>query len=132
MLRKTLVATLVAGVWVVLDPTAALAADNQVVVEDGMHQIQTISLVIGVFLPLLVGLVTKKVTSERTKAVLLAALSAVSGFATEYAQSLGVGTFDWYPALLTSLATFLMAVGLHYGFWKPTGAADSAQRSLVR
>jgi len=93
-------------------------------------RVQLWSLLVGVILPLLVGLVTKVTTSASTKAVLLALLSAVSGFVSELAAS-GDG-FLWSTALITWVGTFLVAVGLHFGVYKPVGASVAAQKVGVR
>lgn len=90
---------------------------------------QVISLLIGVVLPLLVGLVTKWDTSSGFRAVLLLLLSAVSAFATEFLASMNTGTaFDVGATLLSVLGTFLIGVGMHFGFYKPTGASDAMKR----
>jgi hypothetical protein len=79
-------------------------------------------------LPLLVGLVTKRSTSPGAKAVLLAALSVLSSLLSEVASALQAGvTYNLGTALLAALVTFLIAVGMHYGLWKPTLVADKAQ-----
>jgi len=36
--------------------------------------------------------------------------------------------FDFGSTLLTFLSTFLIGVGVHFGLWKPTGAAVALQR----
>ena len=42
--------------------------------------------------------------------------------------SISAGTsYDIGQGLLLALPTFLIAVGLHYGLWKPVGAAEKAQ-----
>ena len=119
-------------VWVIT--TAGVAsADDQVVVDDTLAQVQVFSLIVGVFLPILVGLVTKVTTSSSTKAVLLAALSAVSGFLTELVNAGGFGgDFDWLSATLTAITTFVVGVALHFGLWKPTGVAVKAQTVGVK
>jgi len=94
-----------------------------------LDNIQVVSLFVGVILPILVGLVTKKVTSSAWKATLLALLSAVSGVLTEWISH-WTGGFDLGAAVLTWLATFMIAVATHFGFWKPTGVTDAAQNSL--
>lgn len=89
---------------------------------------QLLTLLAYTVLPLLVGLVTTRATSPAVKAVLLAALSVLIPLATELAHALQAGTaYDLGAALLTALTGFLVAVGLHYGLWKPTGAAVAAQ-----
>lgn len=93
-----------------------------------------LSMAIGTVLPILVGLVTKEVTSAGTKAVLLAALSALTAFLTQWLDAVNSANadWDWGTALLTCLATWITAVAIHFGFWKPTGGTDAAQRSLVK
>lgn len=86
--------------------------------------VQIIGLLVGTILPLLVGLVTTRVTHEGVKAVLLAALSAITGFLTEL---LAPGDFDLKTAVLTWLGAFLVAVGMHYGLWKPTSVSAKVQ-----
>lgn len=129
MRRKALlIAVLVAGTWMVPLPAMAdSGGDGQVVVDSGLNQVQVFSLLLGVVLPIIVALVTKRVTSEATKAILLAALAAITGVLTEYAHSIGSGSFDWWTAVLTALGTFIVAVATHFGFWKPTGVAARVQ-----
>lgn len=91
---------------------------------------QVISLVIGVILPLLVGLVSRWNASASTRAVLLLALSAVSAFLTELVNAVtGHVPFDVNATLLTVLGTFLIGVGTHFGLWKPVGAATAVQQT---
>lgn len=85
--------------------------------------VQIIGLLVGVVLPLLVGLVTTRVTSPAVKAVVLAFLSAVTGFLTE----LTTMEFELKNAVITWLGAFLVAVGMHFGLWKPVGASAKAQ-----
>lgn len=84
---------------------------------------QTLGLLIGTVLPLLVGLVTTRVTSPAIKAIALAGLSALTGFLTE----LTTPSFELKSAILTWLGAFLVAVGMHYGLWKPVGATATVQ-----
>lgn len=90
-----------------------------------------IQLVLVGVLPLLVGLVTTRVTSSRVKAVLLALLSFVSSLLTEILAAAEAGVaYDLWQGLLNGLLTFIGAVALHYGFWKPVGASEAAQNAL--
>lgn len=91
-----------------------------------------IGLIISTVLPLLVGLVTTRVTRPGLKAVLLAALAAITGLITELGAAVNAHTtFDAGTALLLALGAFIVAVGLHYGLWKPTGATAAAQSALL-
>lgn len=90
---------------------------------------QVISLLVGVVLPLLTGLMTKTSTSAGFKAVVLLALSAVSAVLADFLAALNGGlAFDLGATLLTALGTFLIGVGMHFGIWKPTGVAAGLQR----
>jgi hypothetical protein len=88
-----------------------------------------VSLLVGVILPLIVGLVTTRVTNSGARATLLAALAAATGLLTELGESLTAGTpYDIGVGGLAALAAFLTGVGLHFGLYKPTGAASALQR----
>lgn len=89
---------------------------------------QLAGLLVATVLPLLVGLVTKVVTSPTTKALLLAALSAVTGLGSQAlaAHSDGVN-YDLGQGLLLALTAFLIAVGMHFGLWRPTTATARVQ-----
>lgn len=91
-----------------------------------MDKVQLLSLLIGVVLPILVGVVTTEVTSGGVKAVLLAFLSAVAGVLTDVAA----GGFDLKTSLVNWLVVFLVAVATHFGFWKPTGVTPFVQERV--
>lgn len=84
-----------------------------------------LGLLTSVVLPVLVGLVTTKVTASGVKAVLLLALSAVNGFVVEVAAN--PHGFHYGSAVILSLVSFGTAVLSHFGFWKPTGVSARAQ-----
>lgn len=99
----------------------------------GFDTAQVLSLVIGTVLPLLVGYVTKASWSGGVKAVLLAFLSSVSGFAATAYEAVQAGdVFDWRSAFLTALGTFLVGVGTHFGLWKAVGASAAVQKRGVK
>jgi hypothetical protein len=89
-----------------------------------------IGLVISVVLPVLVGLVTTRVTSAGLKSILLLALSTANGFLVEYAgphpSGYSVGT-----AAVLALVSFGTGVLAHFGLWKPTGVSVAAQGRLI-
>lgn len=90
-----------------------------------------IQLLISTVLPLLVGLVTRVTTSGAVKAVALAALALATSLLTELGQAIAAGVaYDIGRGLLLALPTFLIAVGMHFGLWKATGAAAAAQRRI--
>jgi hypothetical protein len=88
-----------------------------------------IGLAISVVLPVLVGLVTTRVTHPGAKGVLLLALSSVNGLLVEVANP-GPG-FDLGTAAILALVAFAIGVLSHFGLWKPAGVAGKAQDSLI-
>lgn len=91
-----------------------------------------VGLLVSTVLPLLVGLVTTRVTSSGIKALLLAALALVTSLLTELGVAISTGeTYDLGQGLLLAIPTFLIAVGMHYGLWKPTTVSAKAQDVLV-
>lgn len=87
-----------------------------------------VGLLVATILPILVGLVTKVVTSSATKAVLLAALAALDGLGTQALAAHSDGTsFDLGNGLLQALTYFLVAVAMHFGLWRPTTVSAKAQ-----
>lgn len=88
-----------------------------------------IGLLVSVVLPVLVGLVTTRVTHAGAKAVLLLALSTLNGLLVEYANP-GPG-YDLGTAVVLALVSFATGVLAHFGLWKPAGVAGKAQDSLI-
>lgn len=90
--------------------------------------IQLLTLAVTVLLPLIVGLVTTSAVSGGVKALLLAALAAVTGLGSELLAALNAGqAYDLATGLFLAVTSFLVAVGMHFGLWKPTGASARAQ-----
>jgi hypothetical protein len=82
--------------------------------------------VVQFILPLLVGLVTTKVTAPDVQAILLAGLTVVVSVASNALSAHANGQpFDLVAAGLQALAGFVVSVGAHFGLWKPTGAASA-------
>lgn len=111
--------------------TAVVLADTGTavpVVAFTLDPLAVVQLCIAVVLPVLVGLVTTRVTSSGAKATLLAALSLFSSLLVELARALTDGvTYDLGVALLAALPAFVVSVATHYGLWKPTGVTDKVQ-----
>jgi hypothetical protein len=89
-----------------------------------------LGLVISVVLPVLVGLVTTRVTSAGVKAVLLLALSTANGFLVELAGPHDAG-YSWQTAAVLALVSFATGVLAHFGLLKPIGIIRRAQDALV-
>lgn len=91
-----------------------------------------LGLLVSTVLPILVGLVTTRVTHPGIKAVLLAALAAVTGLGAELMAAVQAGVaYDLGTGLLLALGAFLVAVAMHFGLWKPTTVSAKAQDVLV-
>lgn len=91
-----------------------------------------IGLLVSTILPLLVGLVTTRVTHSGAKAALLAGLAAATGFLSELGNALtSQSPYDVGTGLVFALTSFLVAVGLHYGIYKPTGASARVQATGI-
>ncbi|MGG7450544.1 hypothetical protein ACQ3HE_06605 [Plantibacter auratus] len=96
----------------------------------GVPPVLIVGLLVSTVLPLIVGLVTKVVTDPALKAVLLAALAAITGLGTEFLSSLTSGTaYDLGTGVVLAFTSFIVAVGIHYGIWRPTGATAVVQGS---
>ena len=88
-----------------------------------------VGLLVSTVLPILVGLVTTRVTSAGAKSVLLLVLTAVNGFCVEWAAS-GDG-YDVWAGVLFWVVSLVTAVAVHFGVWRPIGASRLAQDSLI-
>ncbi|MGW1468541.1 hypothetical protein ACWCPT_29865 [Streptomyces sp. NPDC002308] len=84
-----------------------------------------LGLLISVVLPVLVGLVTTRVTNSGTKAVLLLALTAANGFLAELSN--GGNDYQVGSAIVLWAVSFGTGVLAHFGLWKPTGISGAAQ-----
>lgn len=85
-----------------------------------------LSLLVSVVLPAVVALVTKRYADSGLKAIVLAALAAVTGLCTEWIAALNTGTaFDWNSVLNFWVTSFLVAVAAHYGLLKPVGLSGT-------
>lgn len=88
-----------------------------------------IQTILAVFMPIVVGLVTTRVTAGSTKAWLLALFTLISSILVEllHAINSAAATFDLGLALLAVIPTFAISVATYYGLWKPTGVGTAAQ-----
>ena len=85
-----------------------------------------LTLAVQALLPLAVGLVTKKSTNPKVKSLLLGLLTAAN--ATCLGLLGGVPVADIAITAVIGLATSL---GTHYGIYKPLGATEAVQNTLV-
>lgn len=93
-----------------------------------LDPILVVQLLLAVILPIIVGLVTTRVTSGAKKAWLLAGLTLVSTILTGIGVALNENTvFDLGQAILLAIPSFAISVATYYGLWKPTGVGAAAQ-----
>lgn len=78
----------------------------------------------GLVLPILVGIVTKKVASRTLKATLLALFSAAAGVV---AAAQGNGGVVSKETLLLALMAWVSAVATYTGIYKPAGVTETVQ-----
>ena len=110
----------------------AQAGDSALAIEFNLPPALILGLLVSTVLPILTGLVTTRVTRPGVRAVILAALAAVTGLGTELLASLNAHVaYDLGNGLFLALTAFLVAVAMHFGLWKPTTIADKAQGVLV-
>ncbi|MEV6504765.1 hypothetical protein AB0M61_01420 [Streptomyces sp. NPDC051642] len=89
-----------------------------------------LGLLISTGLPVLVGLVTTRVTSGGLKAVLLLALSGANGFLVELAGPHDSG-YSWQTAAVLALVSFAVGVLTHFGLLKPAGVSRWTQNRFI-
>lgn len=86
-----------------------------------MDLYQWLNIVVSLFLPLLVGLLTKQSWNGNFKAVLLLAVAALSAGVTDLITS---GTLEGWKLILEQTAiNWLVAVATHFHLWRPTGVS---------
>jgi|SRR5688572_4935115 len=86
-----------------------------------------LTLVAGVVIPLLVGVLTKLDAHSGVKAVLNLGLSALAaGLAT-----VNEIDFRWHPFLVNFAFTWVVSVATYYGFWRPTEVSIKVQEATA-
>jgi len=90
--------------------------------------ITIINWVIAFGLPLLVGVITKRMSESLPKVLWLAGLNVVNSALGELARSLQEGTvWSLGSFLFTLMGALAVAYGAYSNVWKPTGAAARVQ-----
>jgi hypothetical protein len=84
--------------------------------------IETGTLLVSTILPILVGIVTKKVTHSGIKATLLALLSAATGAINSAVNNDGILSKE---TLFAAFIAWVIAVATYYGFLVPTGVSPT-------
>lgn len=90
-----------------------------------------LSMVLTLVLPLAVAVITTRVTSSRVKGILLIIVVAVKTLTEALiANNNDVINFAWIPFTMNLVLNFTLAVMMHFGVWKPTGAAGAIQDNV--
>lgn len=90
-----------------------------------------LSLILTVILPLAVAVITTRITSSRTKGMLLLLVVAVKTTVEALiANGNDVINFAWIPFLMNMAINFGVAAIFHFGLWKPTGASRTIQENV--
>lgn len=98
-----------------------------------LNGIMLLTLVIQVLLPLLVGLVTKRLHPAWLKAVLLVVLTLANQYFVGWLAAAQAGQhFNFVDYAWNVIFGYVVSVAAHYGFWVPTGVTAVAQSSLVK
>jgi len=101
-------------------------------VEFTLDAVMVVQFLVTSLLPLVVGLVTTRVTHSGAKAALLATLTLLTSLGAEFVRTVQDGqVYDLGQGLFLALPAFAVAIGVHYGLYKPTGATETVQESLV-
>lgn len=104
------------------------AVSNTPMIVFSLDPLMVIQLILTVFMPIAVGLVTTRTTSSEIKAWLLAAFTLLTALLTQLATALtNHVALDLGIALLTAIPAFAISVSTYYGLWKPTGIGKAAQ-----
>lgn len=88
-----------------------------------INWILVLQFVVATVLPLLVGIVTTKVTAPNIKAIVLAGLALISGVLTEILNALISQTpYDLGAGLASFVTIFIVSIAMHFGVWSRPGA----------
>lgn len=98
---------------------------------EAQFDVQILTVISGVLIPLIVGLIAKEVTSSSVKAILNALLSAIAG-GIAAAIDAGGAIEDWRVWLFHIALTWVVSIATYYGLWKPTGVAPKVNHATGR
>jgi hypothetical protein len=85
---------------------------------------------LGLLIPLLTALLTKKLASQGLKAVVTLISSVLLGSIAYLVAA--DGGYDWEGFVNAFINAFLPAIAAYYGLWKPTGVAGTVANKTAR
>lgn len=85
-----------------------------------------LSLLLTIALPLIAGLLSKRSWSSNAKFLMLLAVATVKTFLEGWISALNDSVpFAFIPVVMNLVINFVVAVAIHFGAWKPSGASDT-------
>lgn len=92
---------------------------------------QLLAVLVGVFVPILNGLLTRY-GAVKTRVFLQLVLNAAAGFGAEWLDHLNTGAaYDVGQAAVGALLALVTAVAVQAGVWAPLGVSEAAKRNGV-
>jgi len=88
-----------------------------------IHDAASVSRLLGLLIPLLVALATKKIASSGLKGIVNLVLSAIGGSAAYLIAD--TGGYDFNGFVNAAINTFVVSIVSYYGVYKPTGVSDT-------
>jgi hypothetical protein len=115
------------------DPTVVeYPAGTSTTVPADASLVLLVSAAIALFIPLLVDLVTSRLTSGKVKTFLTLVLTAVTGVLTEFLSSLKAGLFfDWKVSAFAAIGSLITALSA-FTAWKGAGISGSSGKIQLR
>ena len=90
-----------------------------------------LSLILTIVLPLLVAIITTRVTSAGTKGILLLVIVVIkTTVEAVISNNNDYINFAWTPFLMNMIINFTIAAIMHFGIWKPIGASKALQDNV--
>lgn len=90
-----------------------------------MENLVQLSLVIGVFFPIVAALVKQQGWTQRANAIVATVLALVTGVVAVLVE----GNFTWERWGEATIAIFVAAVAAYSGFYKPTGIDEAIKNA---
>ena len=87
-----------------------------------------LSLIIGVFIPIIRGVVVKYESNVHVKTSVGVALSIIAGLISAAIENGGLVTKE---AAISAFVAFITSQAAYYGIWQPTGAQDAVERKTA-
>jgi phosphate/sulfate permease len=92
----------------------------------GLTASEWLTMIINTALPIVVALVTSRFADGAVKALVLLALSALSGVLVGVLAAVNAGLpVDWSHVLFTAVVGYVVAAVAHFNLWKPLGVTGS-------